>query len=227
MRAASRWFRGPDASVTDCSRSTARPTSCRCPRTATRSTDWAATCAWERTGEGAYECEIGAPWPTTGVASLHYELLPGGIRTTLSWDDGTDAAVLDGPAPVVSPTSRRRRRRRRSTSSLTSMVERGADALPTGRLIAPHPGRGTTASTSSGRPRADAGPARSRSALTSSTPWWVVYDIPDDTVCVEPQTAPPDAFGHPACSPTARGPVRCGSRSAQSSAVDTVLAEAL
>ena len=29
--------------------------------------------------------------------------------------------------------------------------------------------------------------------LTSDCPWWVVYDEPDDVICIEPQSAPPDA----------------------------------
>jgi aldose 1-epimerase len=29
--------------------------------------------------------------------------------------------------------------------------------------------------------------------LTSDCEWWVVYDEPDDVICIEPQSAPPDA----------------------------------
>src|SRR5690606_1440901 len=95
--------------------------------------------AWDRTGEGAYRCEIGTPWPTTGVASLHYELLPGGIRTTLSWDDGTDGPCSAGLHPWF-----RRRLEVGGAAELSfapdAMVERGADGLPTGRLVDPSPG---------------------------------------------------------------------------------------
>jgi galactose mutarotase-like enzyme len=29
--------------------------------------------------------------------------------------------------------------------------------------------------------------------LTSDCEWWVVYDEPDDVICIEPQSGPPDA----------------------------------
>jgi aldose 1-epimerase len=30
--------------------------------------------------------------------------------------------------------------------------------------------------------------------IESDCPDWVVFTVPDDALCVEPQTAPPDAF---------------------------------
>lgn len=155
--------------------------------------------AWERSGDGAYQCEIGAPWPTSGLASLTYELLPGGIRTTLSWDDGTDLPCSIGLHPWF-----RRRLDVGGDVSLTfdpdAMVERGDDALPTGRLINPTPGPWDDCFHFEGAPVLTWHNALSVS-LSSSAPWWVVYDVPDDTVCVEPQTAPADAFGHPELEP--------------------------
>jgi len=133
------------------------------------------------------------------VATLQYELLPGGIRTTLSWDDGTDAPCSIGLHPWF-----RRRLDVGGDVDLTftpkAMIERGADALPTGRLVAPTPGPWDDCFTVSGSPMLN-WPGALEVTLSSSTPWWVVYDIPADTVCVEPQSAPPDAFDHPTLQP--------------------------
>ena len=74
------------------------------------------------------------------------------------------------------------------------MVERGADGLPTGALVAPTP------------PPWDDCFIELRSAprltwpdglsleITSSADHWVVYDESSDGVCVEPQTGPPDGL---------------------------------
>lgn len=156
--------------------------------------------AWDRVGEGVYRCEIGDPWPTKGLASLHYELLATGIRTTLTWDDSTDAPCSIGLHPWF--------RRRLDIGgevdldfSPDAMVERGADGLPTGHLVAPTPGPWDDCFHSDGT-AVLSWPGAISVSLTSTSPWWVVYDVPEDTVCVEPQSAPPDAFGHPELEPS-------------------------
>ncbi|KRC63606.1 hypothetical protein ASE12_01800 [Aeromicrobium sp. Root236] len=155
--------------------------------------------AWERVAEGAYELTIGEPWPTEGIATLTYELLDDGMRIELSWDDDTEAPCSVGLHPWF--------RRRLDTggdlvASLRpeSMVERGTDGLPTGRLVAPTPGPWDDCFQLAATPVLT-WPGALQLTLESSSAWWVVYDEPDDTVCVEPQTAPPDAFDHPALQP--------------------------
>lgn len=159
---------------------------------------------WERTSEGVYSCAIATPWPTSGAATLRYELLSGGLRTTLSWDDDTDAPCSIGLHPWF-----RRRLEVGGDVELTFlpdlMVERGADALPTGRLVAPTSGPWDDCFRVPGSPVLS-WPGALEVSLTSSSPWWVVYDMPPDTVCVEPQSAPPDAFGHPGLQPDGAWP---------------------
>ena len=155
--------------------------------------------AWERVAEGVYELAIGAPWPTEGVATLTYELLDDGLRIELSWDDDTEAPCSIGLHPWF------RRRLDTGQELVTSlvtevMVERGGDGLPTGRLTDPAPGPWDDCFQLASAPVLT-WPGALELTLTSSAQWWVVYDEPADTVCVEPQTAPPDAFGHPALQP--------------------------
>jgi len=155
--------------------------------------------AWERVTEGAYELAIGAPWPTVGIATLTYELLDDGIRIELSWDDDTEAACSIGLHPWF-------RRHLGSGGELVAslqlqtMVERGADGLPTGRLVDPAVGPWDDCFRLGAAPVLT-WPGALELRLESSAGWWVVYDEPAETVCVEPQTAPPDAFGHPTLQP--------------------------
>ena len=155
--------------------------------------------AWEQVGEGVYELAIDEPWPTEGVATLTYELLDDGLRIELSWDDDAEAPCSIGLHPWF-------RRRLDSGPELvtslepTVMVERGPDGLPTGRLVEPTPGPWDDCFQLAAAPVLT-WPGALEVTLSSSAPWWVVYDEPADTVCVEPQTAPPDAFDHPALQP--------------------------
>ena len=160
--------------------------------------------AWEMSDTDTFRTVLGAPWPTEGTATLHYELFHDGLRTTLTWDDGTDLPCSIGLHPWF-------RRRLDSGDDVVLMlepevmVERGTDGLPTGALIEPRRGpwddcfRVPT-------PPLLTWPGALAVSLSSSSPWWVVYDEPADTVCVEPQSAPPDAFSHPLLQPDGRWP---------------------
>jgi aldose 1-epimerase len=73
------------------------------------------------------------------------------------------------------------------------MFERGSDYLPTGKLIAPSNGPWDDCFTEvRGVPKVIWEDALSIS-IECDSPYWVVYDQDADGVCVEPQTAPPDA----------------------------------
>lgn len=154
---------------------------------------------WEQTGDGVYRRALGAPWPTEGTAELHYTVLDDGIRIELTWDDGTELPCSIGLHPWF--------RRRLDVGddvvldlAPTQMVERGADGLPTGRLVDPKPGPWDDCFQLSADPVVT-WPGALSVTLTSSTSWWVVFTERETLVCVEPQTVPPDAFGHPGLQP--------------------------
>ncbi len=77
--------------------------------------------------------------------------------------------------------------------------------LPIGRLVLATPGRWDDCFHLKSSPVLS-WPGALDLTLTPSTGWWVAFDQPADTVCVEPQTAPPDAFDHPALQPTSAWP---------------------
>lgn len=159
---------------------------------------------WDRVAEGAYELAIGAPWPAPGVATQTYELLDDGLRIELSWDDDTEAPCSIGLHPWF-------RRRLDSGEELVAslrpevMVERGPDDLPTGTLVDPSAGPWDDCFRLASAPVLT-WPGALELTLTSSADWWIIYDEPDDTLCVEPQTAPPDAFDHPTLQPAGPWP---------------------
>ncbi len=159
------------------------------------------TRAWSVAGPDRLTVDLGPDWPIRGRVEQTFRLDPDGLEVELRLD-------ADAPMPAAlgwHPWFRRRlsgtahRPRPRSAEVVVDvragrMYERGADGLPTGHLVRPGP-----------RPWDDcvidleAPPrvswARRRSIVVEATStYWVIYDASPDGVCVEPQTAPPDAF---------------------------------
>ncbi|MCL3819512.1 aldose 1-epimerase [Aeromicrobium wangtongii] len=160
--------------------------------------------AWESAGDGVYRLRIGEPWPTSGTAQLSYRLLDDGLRIELSWDDGTTSPCSIGLHPWFARTL--------TTGGPVvlsfdpeQMVERGTDGLPTGRLVRPEPEPWDDCFRVAGSPVLT-WPGAIQLTLTSDSPWWVVYSEPESTICVEPQTVPPDAFDHNGLQPAGEWP---------------------
>jgi aldose 1-epimerase len=73
------------------------------------------------------------------------------------------------------------------------MFSRDSDGLPTGDLVKPGPRPWDDCFTQiRGVPQVVYEGA-ARIYIESDAPYWVVYDEDQEGVCVEPQTAPPDA----------------------------------
>ena len=95
-----------------------------------------------------------------------------------------------------------------------TMVERNVDHLPTGALSTPTPRPWDHCFTLAALPRADLARRALPGIWLSDADWWVVFDASRDAVCLEPQTAPPDAIHHPALQPvTWSRSLPCGSAS--------------
>ncbi|WP_159085845.1 aldose 1-epimerase [Aeromicrobium chenweiae] len=154
---------------------------------------------WEHVGDSVFRRHIGAPWPTEGTAELRYTLLDDGLRVELGWDDGSDLPCSIGLHPWF--------KRRLATGEdvdisldIDEMVERGADGLPTGHLVAPKEQPWDDCFRLGSSPVVT-WPGALQLTLSASTPWWVVFTEREHLVCAEPQTAPPDAFDHPSLQP--------------------------
>ncbi len=77
--------------------------------------------------------------------------------------------------------------------SPTKMLQRGEDGIPTGELIDAPMRPWDDAFFGVTSPPTMCWGDVARLEITSSVPWWVVYDEDPLAICVEPQTAPPDA----------------------------------
>jgi aldose 1-epimerase len=75
-----------------------------------------------------------------------------------------------------------------------SMYVRDAAGIPTGELVAPGPRPWDDCFTGVHSEPVLTWPGELRLAIASSCDHWVVYDEPADSICVEPQTGPPDAL---------------------------------
>jgi aldose 1-epimerase len=145
--------------------------------------------------------DLGPGWPFRGTVSQSIELGPGGLDAslTLHADEPMPAALgwhpwfrrslgdgLDGTGTTGAEVE--------LVVDAGSMYERGTDGLPTGALVRPGPRPWDDAFTDLRASPIVRWPGALEIELSSTAAVWVVYDERVEGVCVEPQTAPPDAF---------------------------------
>jgi aldose 1-epimerase len=145
--------------------------------------------------------DLGPGWPFRGTVTQSIRLGPGGLDATLvlEADEAMPAGLgwhpwfrrylgdpLDGTGTSSAEVE--------IVVDAAWMYERGADGLPTGALVAPNPPPWDDAFTGLGTSPIVRWPGTLEIELSSTASVWVVYDEPVEGVCVEPQTAPPDAF---------------------------------
>lgn len=145
--------------------------------------------------------DLGAAWPFRGRVTQTISLSPVGLDATLTLqaDEAMPAALGWHPwfrrylGDPVDGTGADREEVELVVDA-TSMYERGADGLPTGALVPPGPRPWDDAFTRLRTSPIVRWPRFLEIALTSTAAVWVVYDERAEGVCVEPQTAPPDAI---------------------------------
>jgi len=147
--------------------------------------------AWDVDGEGRFSIDLGDAWPWRGRASHHVELGPTSLTMTLGVHAGQDMPVTAGWHPwfhrtlggvdveIDLPAER--------------MWRRDDDGIPDGTLVEPTPGPWDDCFTALIGPVGLRWPGVLELYVESDCEHVVVYDEVDRAVCVEPQSAPPDA----------------------------------
>jgi len=146
--------------------------------------------SWRQVDDGVFETALGESWPFPGLVRQSIHLSEDGLRLGLE--------VHGGPMPAVCgwhPWFRRRLgdSEVRIEFDSTAMFERGPDSIPTGRLVGRPPGPWDDCFEWDGRARLR-WPGTLDLEIESDCRYLVVFDEKPHAVCVEPQTAPPDAL---------------------------------
>ena len=143
--------------------------------------------------------DLGPAWPFAGRVTQRFELETNELRAslTLEADEPMPGAVgwhpwfprrLTGTAAwPVAPSSPAELR-----FDAARMFVRDATGIPTGELIAPTAGPWDDCFTGLRSAPTMTWPGLLNLELASSCDYWVVYDQPADTICIEPQSSPPD-----------------------------------
>ena len=141
---------------------------------------------WSVTGPDTMTIDLGPDWPFAGRVSQRVALDEGGLRVELTIE-------ADEPMPIVVGWHPWFRRPVTVDVRPGRMFERGADGLPTGRLVEPTAQPWDDCFIDLATPPRVTWPDGLALEITSSADHWVVYTEAESGICVEPQTGPPNA----------------------------------
>ncbi len=151
---------------------------------------------WQRVGEDAIATDLGPGWPFRGQVIQHFELATDHLRCRMELH-----AEEPMPASIGwHPWFLRRLKGTPAGSDLEldldagAMYRRDAAGIATTELIRPPAGPWDDCFTDLRRPPTLRWPGVLGLTIESDCPAWVVFTFPTDALCVEPQTAPPDAL---------------------------------
>lgn len=150
------------------------------------------TSSWQEISKGTFEVEFPHPF---GGARLEqrFVLLDNALRWSLEYETGDlDIPFWLGMHPWF-PRELNRGGPAEIEFSAEKMFERGSDYLPTGKLVVPSEEPWDDAFVNvRGTPKIVWEDALQIS-IESDAAYWVVYSQDAEGICIEPQTAPPDA----------------------------------
>jgi aldose 1-epimerase len=159
---------------------------------------------WEAIGDRTITTSLGPAWPFAGRAIQRFELERGRFTSRLELHADEPMPASLGWHPWF------RRRPAAGDNDMASgpepgelelefdagaMFRRDDDAITTGELVVPPPpGPWDDCFTDLRRPPVLRWPGFLELTIDSECPAWVVYTVPTEALCVEPQTAPPNAL---------------------------------
>jgi aldose 1-epimerase len=149
---------------------------------------------WHVVGDTTITTELGPDWPFAGGVVQRFELSSDHFtcRMELHADEPMPASIGWHPyfarrIPDVSGELE-------LDFEAGSMYVRDDAGIATTRLVPPPAGPWDDCFTDLRRPPVLRWPGFLELTIESDCPDWVIYTVPEDTICVEPQTAPPDAL---------------------------------
>jgi aldose 1-epimerase len=146
--------------------------------------------AWTVTGDAELAIELDERWPYRGRVTQRFALAPGELLVTMTLDAAEPMPAVLGWHPwfrrVLAPVE--------LAFHPGEMLVRGPDGIPTGERVTPPPGPWDDAFTDLAADPVLEWPGQLRLTIGSDAPWWVVYSQPEDAICVEPQSGPPDGL---------------------------------
>ncbi|MDX2562621.1 aldose 1-epimerase [Streptomyces sp. TX20-6-3] len=150
--------------------------------------------------EAVFTCELDDPWPYRGRVTQVFELAEDALTLRFgveTYDDSFPAQA--GWHPWFLRNLGRGGQDVRLDFTPAWQEERGDDHLPTGRRIDPTPGPWDDCFGMTGGVDVTlTWPEELELKVTSRAEWVVIYDEPEEAVCVEPQSGPPNGLNtHP------------------------------
>jgi aldose 1-epimerase len=149
---------------------------------------------WQVVGEGVVAADLGPEWPFAGIAIQQFELSEGALtcRLEVRADEPMPASLGWHPWFVRRPAGVPAELELELDAG--AMYERDEEGIATTHRVVPPAGPWDDCFTDLRRPPVLCWPGFLELIVESDCPDWVVYTAPEDALCVEPQTAPPDAL---------------------------------
>ncbi len=149
---------------------------------------------WRVVDAATIAIDLDGRWPFQGSVTQRFALDEDGLEVamtleavepmpaTIGWHPWFRRALEPGDVPVA------------LDFAADEMLVRDAEGMPSGRRVPPPAGPWDDAFTGIRHDPVLVWPGLLRLELSSSCAWWVVYTEPEDAICVEPQSGPPDSF---------------------------------
>lgn len=150
------------------------------------------TSSWQEIGPGRSLLHLPAPYGGATVEQ-RIEVLDDAVRWSLEYEPGNcDLPAWLGIHPWF-PRDLGRGGSAEVEFAAESMLERDSEGLPSGKIVSPSKQPWDDAFTQIRGVPAVVWEDVARIDIECDAPWWVLYTEDADGVCIEPQTAPPDA----------------------------------
>ena len=162
---------------------------------------------WRTLDDGRIATDLGPGWPFAGRVVQQFELGGGRLtsRLELHADEPMPASIgwhpwfqrVPRPTPGTDATPSRAIGPVELELEAGAMIRRDAAGIATTELVTPpSAGPWDDCFIDLRQPPRLRWPGFLELTIESDCPTWVVYTVPDDAICVEPQTAPPDALNN-------------------------------